>query len=402
MRWTLTAVGPVLTAIVVFAAPGSPPVVIDTLSPDVVAGEGTGWGRHPDSTPDATVALVEGPLAPPLGRGSMSFVTPASSDLALGFAVPTGAPGQDLPTPVPWSSLSASYSTFTFATVQPESNVPILRLVGFQSLIPAPTGFTTLSFAPDRNGTVESGVWQSWTLGPDSIVFQSNTADSFCTISASCTLAEFIAQYPAGAWGQIQVGIGTGAPVGASGFADAVVVHDGTTADYSYDFEVPASALSTAAVAPGAASATGGSATVSLAGSAVAGAETLAFTIESTLPDGTLLTAVQDRARGATGTIDMPVPFGTTRIRVSLYGVVLAEGDVTFAESPPPNGDDPAPTDPAAPPPPGAAPPADGGLAPTGPDEALAAVWGASLLAAGLLALVAARVRDRRARSRER
>lgn len=385
MNRMLAALAPIVASISFFAPPGSPPEVVDTLSDPIQVGAGAGWGRHPDTSSASVIGLVEGPLTPPLGRGSLSISAPTPSDIALAFAVPTGAPGQDLPTPVPWSGLSASYATYTADGADVASRVPTLRLVGYQSLTPTPTGFTTLSFEPSRNGTVEGGVWQTWELGPDSIVIQSNASDGFCTIAASCTLSEFAAQYPGGGWGMIQVGIGSGAPAGAVGFADAVLVRDGTTAEYFYDFEVPASAASTASIAPGAATATGGAATVTLVASAVSATPTVSFTIATTLPDGTMQTQVVEVDAGTTSEVSLPVPFGVTRIVVTAQDAVLSEGDVTFTAPPPPT------------PPPPTPPVPEAELPPTGANPA-AVMWGAGLLAAGLSVLAAARVRAARAR----
>lgn len=58
-------------------------------------------------------------------------------------------------------------------------------------IAPAPAQFTTLSFEPRQNGTVVPGQWQTWTLGPTSVVWQTNTTDGFCVQATPCTLADF-------------------------------------------------------------------------------------------------------------------------------------------------------------------------------------------------------------------
>ncbi len=79
------------------------------------------------------------------------------------------------------------------------------------------------------------------------------------------------------------------------------------------------------------------------------------------------------------------MPFGTTHVVVtSAQGVVLAEGDVTFAPpAPPPPTEEPAAEDGAA-------------LAPTGADPG-ATAWGVALTLVGFGAVAVGRARARRA-----
>ncbi|WP_457101058.1 hypothetical protein [Microbacterium sp. P5_E9] len=325
------------------------------------------------------MTLVEGPATPPLGRGSLELSAPTFDDLALAFAVPTGQPGGD-PLATPWTGLSASYSTFVPDVDNPTGREPTLRIVGYQELggLQGPEGFTTLSFQPAQNGPIEAGVWQTWDIGPDSEVFQSNTSDGFCTITARCTLSEFVAAYETGGWWQVQVGLGSGVQPDSVSYADAVVVRDGDTAEYSYDFEVPASDNSTASVAAGAATATGGSATVTLNASAISATPTVPFTIVATMPDGTEQSEVVEVDYDSTQAVSIPVPFGTTHVEVWAQDTLIAEGDVTF-------------TAPVTPP---VTPPGGGELAPTGFDP-VPAYWGSALLAAGLAMVAVGRVRVR-------
>ena len=373
------AVATVLAAVTFFALPGSPPEVVDDFSDPLEVATGVGWAVHPDSTAGAGVTFVEGPATPPLGRGSLELYTPEMSDRALAFAVPTGAPGEE-PLATPWTGLSASYATFIPDGVLANST-PTLRFVGYHDLRTGLDGFTTLTFQPQYDGTVENGVWQTWDLGPDSIMFQSNDDEGFCNDPGLCTLSQFAAKYPFGGFYQVQVGLGSGVPAGSLGYADAVVVRSGDTAEYSYDFELPASENSTASVVAGAATATGGSATVTLNATAISATPTVPFTIVVTLPDGTEQTEVVEVDADSTDELSIPVPFGTTHVEVWAQDTLLAEGDVTF-------------TAPVTPP---VTPPVTGGggeLAPTGFDP-VPAYWGAALLAAGLAMVAAGRVRAR-------
>ena len=388
MGLTSVALAPILAGVLFFGAPSQPPVVVvDTLGNLVEVGTGTGWGIHPDTQGTGAVRLVEGPAAPPLGRGSLLLATPASTDRALAFAVPTGGttgPGGVFPTPVPWTGLSASYATFIPEGLAANST-PTLRIVGYHDLLATdgPTGFTTLTFQPQYNGPVENGVWQTWEIGPESIMFQSNTSDAgFCNDPATCTLQAFMDRYPDGGWGEIQVGVGSGVPAGSLGYADAVVVRGnvgGTPQEYAYDFEIPASEASTATITPGPATSTGGSATVTLDASALSVTDPVPFTIAVTLPDGTVETQVVEVPAGTTVDVPIPVPFGVTHIEVSAQGTVIAEGDVTFL----------APVTPPVTPP-------VTELPPTGFDP-IATAWGSALLAAGVALVAVARVRSRRA-----
>jgi hypothetical protein len=123
----------------------------------------------------------------------------------------------------PWSGLAGSYATFV-PDGSPAASAPTLRFTGFQL---ATSQFTTLSFEPSRNGTVTPGQWQTWTLGPDSIVWQTNATGAFCQRASPCTLAQFAARYPNGVWGTAQLGLGSGVAGLATGYADAVAIGDG-------------------------------------------------------------------------------------------------------------------------------------------------------------------------------
>ncbi|MCP2322782.1 LPXTG-motif cell wall-anchored protein [Hamadaea flava] len=190
---------------------------------------GGNWSVLPDTTAGGSVTIVPGPGTPPAGTGSLKLHVDATTDRAL-----AGTELGELTTR-PWSALSASYSTYV-ADGDPAGFTPTLRFAGFQVVTPSPANFTTLSFEPRHNGTVTPGQWQQWPLGPDSIVWQSNTTDGFCVQATRCTLAEFVARYPAGAWGQAQLGLGSGVAGPADGYADAVTITDGATSQFT-DFD---------------------------------------------------------------------------------------------------------------------------------------------------------------------
>jgi hypothetical protein len=225
----------------------------------------------------------------------------------------------------------ATFSTFTFATTNIGSNLPVLKFAGWQA---GTTAFTTLTFGQPGNGTAASGTWQTWVLSDDSMVFQSNASDGgFCIQSAPCTYGEFAARYPTGVWGQLQLGLGSGAPSGATGFADAASVTH-VTSLYSYDFEVPAAQNSTASVQRGNASSTGGQAIVTMRASAVAAAP-VTFTVVATLPDGSTESTEHVVSAGDTATTTVDVPFGTTSVSVTAQSVQVATGTVSFASETP-------------------------------------------------------------------
>ena len=308
--------------------------VVEPLVPLAQAALGNGWAVHPDQTAGGRERFVEGPATPPSGRGSLEMTVDTTSDRSLIFTVPS--PGTV--TPAPWAGLTAKYSTFTFDSA--DGNLPTLRIVGYH-VFPAagggaPSGFTTLTFvggffaggAP--NGPHIAGQWQTWTLSPTSTVFQSNTTDAgFCVQAAPCTLAQFAARYSGGAWFQVQLGIGSGAAAGSLGFVDAVSISQGGTEVLNTDFEIPAASSSTATITPGAATATGGTATVTLNASPLAAAPVV-FDVVTTAPDGTVTTTPVEVAPGESVTVPLSVLFGSTTITVSAQGVVLATQAVVF------------------------------------------------------------------------
>jgi hypothetical protein len=292
------------------------------LAAEVDTLPGEGWAVSPDQTSGGSARLVEGPATPPAGRGSLELGVDAQSDRALVVnpvdSIPLVSPDRVI------AALSGSWATYV-PTGTTEFAAPVLRIAGF--LVPAaPMGtFTTLSVEPYRQGTVADGTWQTWTLGPASVVWQTNTVDGFCVQSSPCTFAQFAAQYPAAAWFTLQLGIGSGVPGPVVGYADDVDLTAGTSS-LVYDFEIPAAQRSTAAI--GTAHLAGGTwmVPVTLTASPLAVAP-----VEFTVVGPTTTTFMVEP--GATVTVELAVPLGTTPISASAQGTTLASASVTV---PPP------------------------------------------------------------------
>ncbi len=211
------------------------------------AARGQGWAAHPDQTAGGTERFVQGPMTPPSGTGSLEMTVASAADRALIFTVPkpgaalTPPPDVGAITPTPWTNLSGSFSTFT-ANANPGPSLPTLKIVGYQQFNNAnpllSQGFTTLNFeGVNQTPAPAANVWQTWRLGPTSLVWQSNqTAEpGFCPQATPCTLAAFAAHYPTGAWGQIQVGLGAGL-TSVTSYVDNVQISDGTST-FTSDFD---------------------------------------------------------------------------------------------------------------------------------------------------------------------
>lgn len=247
--------GAIALTVALAPAAGAATVVIDHLVSPGQAVAGNGWAVHPDQA-GGTEEFVDGPSTPPAGTGSLQFSVPDGTSRALIFTVANPGTGATAPgdigpiTPVPWSDLSgSSYSTYTSATTNVASSLVTVRFVGYQDYNTnnplLSTGFTTLAFEPVyQAATVQANQWQQWTIDDTSVVWQTNATGNFCVQAVRCTLADFFAQYPNGAWGQIQLGIGAlGSGTDVSSFVDAVSIVEGNTS-YGYNFEVAATASS--------------------------------------------------------------------------------------------------------------------------------------------------------------
>ena len=326
-----------LAGVLVLVSPlSADAAVVQGLVSVADAVRGLGWAAHPDQTAGGTERFVEGPLTPPSGRGSLEMTAADPADRALIFTVPKpsdGVPPGDIAAFIatPWASTSGSFSTFTTNTTSTADVLPVLKLVGYQVFNTAnpalSTGFTTLNFeAVYQTPAPAANTWQTWTLNSDARVWQSNSADGICGQATQCTMTEFANQYPQGAWGQIQVGIGTGAPAGSTGYVDLVQVSDGTTT-FVADYE-PAAA-STATITAGAATATGGSVSITLNASELAALGSTEFTITFSGTSATSPAPVTVPA-GQTATQSFTLPFGTTSVTVQAQGATIASAPVTF------------------------------------------------------------------------
>jgi Putative Ig domain len=255
MRFRVGSVAVALLALTILAVPGRATAAPSTSSTVTISGlvgllqatAGHGWAAHPDQTAGGTEQFVQGPLIPPRGIGSLEMTVATAADRALIFTIPfpgadpTPPPDLGVITPTPWPKLTGSFSTFT-RNANPGPSLPVLKIVGYQQFNNAhplqSQGFTTLNFeGAKQTQAPAANVWQTWRLGPTSRVWQSNeTADpGFCPQATPCTLAEFAAHYPNGAWGQIQVGLGGGLTQ-ATSYVDDVQISNGTST-ITYDFE---------------------------------------------------------------------------------------------------------------------------------------------------------------------
>ncbi len=364
-------------------------VEVDTLP-------GQGWIVTPDQTSGGSARLVEGPATPPAGRGSLELGVQAVGDRArvanLVDALPADSPDRLM------AALSGSWATYVPAGA-PGGAAPALQLPGFLNPA-APAGtFTTLNVEPFRQGAVTPGTWQTWTLGPTSTVWHTNATDGFCQLSSPCTLAQFAAQYPAAAWGGIQLGVGSGVPGPVVGYVDDVQLTAGATA-LDWDFEIPAAQRSTAAIGPAEEDSGTWSVPVTLTASTLA-AGPVEFTI--TGPGGATTTQVVPP--GQTVVLDVTVPLGTSVLTAAAQGTTLATTTVTV---PPPSTTTSttttttttAPTTTSAPTTTAPAPPAPPTTTPPGPslpntggatDRLLP--LGAGLVALGVLLVASARRR---------
>ena len=287
---------------------------------------------------------MEGPLTPPAGRGSLEMSAPTGADRALIFTVPkpnSGAPIGEIAAniAIPWAGTTGSFSTFTTNAAEPAASIPGLLLVGLQifnadnpalssefTVIHLEGGFQTeLSPAPAPN------VWRTWTLNDQAKVWQSNTQDGFCGVDDPCTFGDFASHYPTGAWGQIQVGMGTGLPPDSMGYVDNVRVANADDDGFAFesDFEAPAAQASTASIAAGAATATGGTVAVTLKSSPLAAPDSTPFTITFSGTGAGSPPPVTVPA-GQTDTQSFDLPFGTTQVTVQAQGVTLASAPITF------------------------------------------------------------------------
>lgn len=115
-------------------------------------------------------AFRSGPPSPPAGTGSFEMVTPTGADKVTLFNFDhTGTPLADVD--------AIGYSTYRSAgTAQQVAALNIQVDVNGA----APGGFTTLVYEPVYNGSVQSGMWQTWDAynGGNAIWWSSNPIPS--------------------------------------------------------------------------------------------------------------------------------------------------------------------------------------------------------------------------------
>lgn len=346
---------------------------------------GGGWLVRPgDNLGAGASRLVEGPAVPPAGRGSLELSVTSTTDRAL----VTNQFGQPTPTtPRAFDGLTGSWSTFVPAGPAVESRAPSLRFEAFRDITNPVGTFTTVSVEASRQapaqGPVEADTWQTWALDASTVVWQSDASDA-CPMAAPCTLAEFVTAFPNARWGTVQVGIGSGAPAGAS-YVDAVEVSVGAEA-FAWDFELPADQRSSAMLGTVTPTATGGTVPVTLTASALAvDATTFTVTVGGTAQDITL-------QPGESQVLDIAVPFGTTPITVTSRGVTLVSGEASVtAPTTAPTTAPPTtalPTTAPAPPGPGAVPGSPEGTLPaTGQHSGELGALGVGLVGLGVAVL---------------
>ncbi len=223
-------------------------VAIAALAAAVLAGgttivvtsiPGGGWIQSIDNTAGGSAQLV--PFAEPgtLGNGSLQLTTAATTDFA----------GVLHPLAIPYSSLVGA-SWRTFVTTAVATDAASLRLAGYQT--PGFSDFTTLSVELVYNGGVLPDSWQDAVLDGETVVWQTNDDDGFCTNSTFCTFDEFKAEYPTGRFTFIQVAIGTGVPA-ATSYADGVsltILEGEVETTETFDFDIVAAPTPIPTVAP--------------------------------------------------------------------------------------------------------------------------------------------------------
>jgi hypothetical protein len=371
----LAVVAVVAAAVTTPAALAQAVTVVDTIP-------GQGWEVDPSTTAGGTLRLVEGPATPPAGRGSLELGVAAATD----FALLTNTLGL---VPRPFTDLTGSWSTFVPAGANPGSTAGSVRFPSFQDATTG-TGFTTVSVEASRQGTVVADAWQTWAIDGSSIVWQTNTTDGFCLQATPCTLAAFAAQYPNGAWGTVQLGVGSGVAGPVLGYVDALSLSAGGES-FAFDFEIPVDQRSTATIGAVVPTDTGGTVPVTLAASALAaGPVTFVLTVGGETQEVTV-------APGETTVVDVAVPFGTTTVSVAAQDVVIATQDVTVTAATTTVPSPPAPPPGASPtPPPGASPTPGPTLPATGGRSSGIGGLGIGLVVAGAALLAAAGYLGRR------
>jgi LPXTG-motif cell wall-anchored protein len=287
--------------------------VITSISPTPTD---TGWFIDPSHT--GAQRLVEGPTTPPAGRGSLEIEVADTAQRAL----LTNALGSTAAVPI-FRTFDQQGSFWTW--VPDGATGDAAGVIKFSAFLDATTatGFTTVNIEPSRQGTVTPSTWQQWMIGPDTVVWQTNAGQTFCRQATPCTMSEFFANYANARWFALQIGLGSGAPAGASYVDNVQLSSQGE--DFVFDFETPNN--STATIAPVTPSATGGTSQVTLVASADAPFPVV-FTI--TVGGQPQIVTVDP---GATVTVPITVPFGATPVTVSAQDATVASQTLTVDEA---------------------------------------------------------------------
>jgi hypothetical protein len=190
---------------------------------------GAGWIQSPENTANATIAAAP---AGGLGTSALKFVTTGTSS-KVAVARPFVGPLSGL-SGASWKTYATGTSS-SLAAEPPSLRFTMYRLGGTSE-------FTSMIVERTYNGGVTATTWQTTTLGPSTVVWQS-TGPGFCDQTTRCTFAEFKAQYPDATLVGLQVAVGSGVPALTS-FADDVSVTEGETTE-SWDFELAAQPTAT-------------------------------------------------------------------------------------------------------------------------------------------------------------
>ena len=277
----------------------------------------------------------------------------------------------------PFGDLSGSWSTYVLPGANAASTAPTLRFPSFQDAT-VPAGFTTVgAVEPFRQGAVVADQWQTWTVGPSSVVGRQTSPTALR--ARHSVLARRVHRRGT----ERRLGVGAArdrhrrrsAPVAS--YADALELSAGAT--FEFDFEVPAAQRSAATIGTVEAAATGGTVPVTLTASALTVTPVTFTLFVGGVPQEETLAA------GETVTIPVTVPFGTTPISVTAEGAEIASAEITVTQVTTTTSSAAAPAPPGVPPgSPGVTLPATGrGSTPLGG-------VGVGLVVAGSLALAAA------------
>ena len=135
-------------------------------------------------------SFVTGPGTPPLGTGSaqLSITDSPSSEILFNYETDVGTA---------LSEISAlSYQSYVVSASSPDRSPDLTFNVDINSSTSSYEG--RLTYEPYYTNTITSGTWQSWnaiTSGAD-WWFSDTTVFADCTISAPCTWAQVLSDYP--------------------------------------------------------------------------------------------------------------------------------------------------------------------------------------------------------------